>query len=90
MTEADIPRALRDQLNEAAAAFRDGGDMAPALRFGIEAQLDALLNDRPQCAESLRDVLRELLPRAELAIDAVGARLLVWQDRAPVVPSTKG
>lgn len=90
MTSADIPRALRNQLNDAAAAFRDGGDMAPALRFGIESQLNALLSDRPQCAQSLRDVLRELLPHAELAIDAAGARLVVWQDRAPVVPSTKG
>jgi hypothetical protein len=90
MTSADIPRALRNQLNDAAAAFRDGGDMAPALRFGIEAQLNALLSDRPQCAQSLCDVLRELLPRAELAVDATGMRLVVWQDRAPVVPSTKG
>jgi len=89
MTQDSASDLLRQLLNEAADSIDQGGDTSPSLRFKVEAEIARLVASEPDLFDSLARDINNKIPRAELKIRGALPQFDIWQERAPVVPSTK-
>lgn len=89
MTQDSVSDLLRQLLNEAADSIDQGGDTSPSLRFKIEAEIARLVASEPDLFDSLARDINNKIPRAELKMRGAVPQFDIWQERAPVVPSTK-
>lgn len=89
MTQDLMSDLLRQLLNEAADSIDQGGDTSPSLRFKIEAEIARLVASEPDLFDSLVRDISNKIPRAELKMRGAVPHFDIWQERAPVVPSTK-
>ncbi len=89
MTQDSVSELLRQLLNEAADSIDQGGDTSPSLRFKIEAEIARLVASEPDLFDSLARDINNKIPRAELKMRGAVPQFDIWQERAPVVPSTK-
>ena len=90
LDKSDLVEPALLLLREAIALIQQGGDVAPAARFRIEALLEQLIERYPDRAEDLqKDVAAIVGAHGALHICAGAVQLDLWQQRAPVVPSTR-
>lgn len=89
MTQDVTSDLLRHLLNEAADSIDHGGDTSPSLRFKIEAEIGRLVAGEPDLFEFLVQEINNKIPRAGLNMCDAVPQFDIWQQRAPVVPSTK-
>lgn len=79
---------LDQLLNEAADAITRGGDTSPSLRFKIEAEIENILSGDPSAFDDVLQCVRSKIAGAQLDMSSGTLRFDIWQQRAPVVPST--
>lgn len=90
MRQDHMTDRLEPLLIEAADSINQGGDVSPSLRFKIEGEIGRLVACEPDLLESLAREIGNRIPRAVLTMRDAVLQLDIWQERAPVVPSTKG